>query len=385
MKNKAGTLKAQLSGEARYYSFVPTALQEIALGDLGSEFNTFLGETRHFLGVLDTLASKIPHIDLFLAMYVRKEALMSSQIEGTQATLDDILNPHAEENQNMNVGEVINYIQAVHFSYKRLEKLPLCMRLLRETHKVLLSGQRGSDKNPGEFRRSQNWIGDTGSTIKNARFIPPSPGDMAAALDDLEKFLNDGGNTGSNVLDPLIRAALVHYQFETIHPFLDGNGRIGRLLILLYLHEQKILTKPALYISYFLKLNRVEYYDRLSFVRQKGDYNQWVKFFVKAVHAAAKDAVKTIDVLTKLREKNLAKIAGLGRSAKNAQNLYHYLEHSPIIDIGKTSKELRLSFNTTARAVGLLVDLRILKATSEGRRNRCFAYEAYLAVLRKGT
>ena len=210
-------------------------------------------------------------MDLFVSMYVRKEALLSSQIEGTQCTLDDILNPLMEENTNRNVSDVVNYIKATEFALNRLHSLPLCNRLIKETHAVLMEGVRGQEKSPGEFRYSQNWIGGQGSTIQNARYIPPNPEDMQTAMSDLEKYMN-----GDDLLDPLIQAALIHYQFETTHPFLDGNGRVGRLLITLFLMEKGILSRPALYISYFLKMNRIEYYDRMTQVRKTGDYEQWV-------------------------------------------------------------------------------------------------------------
>lgn len=237
-------------------------------------------------------------IELFVSMYVRKEALMSSQIEGTQATLEDVLDPLIEANTNRNVADVVNYIKATEFAINRLQELPLCNRLIKETHAVLMSDVRGQEKSPGAFRYSQNWIGGQGSTLKNARYIPPAPEDMTEAMSDLEKYIN-----ADDDLDALIRAALIHYQFETIHPFLDGNGRVGRLLITLFLMEKKVLTTPALYISYFLKKNRVEYYDRMTEVRAKGNYEQWVKFFLQALIESAEDATATIDELISLHDK----------------------------------------------------------------------------------
>jgi Fic family protein len=376
---EAGTLKKQLSGEAAFYSFVPAPLQGLAIADIGldADFHTLLAETNHALGVLNGVSSQIPDIELFISMYIRKEALLSSQIEGTQATLDDIFDPMLEQNQNLHVEEVINYIKALNFVLSRMRELPLCKRLLRETHAILLSGNRGADKNPGEFRRSQNWIGGAGSTIKTASYIPPSPEDMGLALDDLERFIND-----DTLTEPLINIALIHYQFETIHPFLDGNGRIGRLLIILYLCAKGLLAKPVLYVSHYLKLNRVEYYDRLSAVRRNGDYGQWARFFVRAIRESALDAIDSIERLLRLREENTAKIATLGRSAKTALKVFAYLEHSPIIEAQKTARELGLSFNTVAKAVENLRSLSILQ-TSALRRNRRFAYTAYLDILRK--
>ncbi|MFP3041536.1 Fic family protein [Treponema primitia] len=382
----AGYLKAQLSGEARYFSFLPSPLQSITLNGLDDTFYFLMAQTRHQIGVLDVLSSRIPNMDLFISMYVRKEALLSSQIEGTQATLDDILDPQAERNRNLNVAEVINYIKAVHFALDRLGKLPLCIRLLRETHGILLAGNRGGEKAPGEFRRTQNWIGPGGSTIKTASFVPPAPEDLAPALDDLERFINDDiPLTAEFAVDPLIKAALIHYQFETIHPFLDGNGRMGRLLIILYLCEKKLLSKPALYLSCFLKQNQAEYYNRLSEVRRRGSYEQWIRFFIRGIKDTTEDAIGAIEQMTALREWNTGRIASLGRSAKTARKLYAYIERNPIIEIGKTAEDLGLSFNTAAKAVNHLTALNILRPTADAKRNRCFAYEDYLAILRKDT
>ena len=257
--NRAGYFRSNLSGEMAYQSFVPAPLPPDPPIDLGNEGWGLLIQANRQLALLEGLTVRIPDMELFISMYVRKEALLSSQIEGTQATLDDVLDPLLDENANRNVADVINYIRATEFAVKRLRELPLCNRLIKETHAVLMEGVRGQEKNPGEFRYSQNWIGGQGSTLKNARYIPPNPEDMKEAVSDLEKYMNAEDN-----LDPLVRAALIHYQFETIHPFLDGNGRVGRLLITLFLMEKKIMTAPALYISYFLKRNRIEYYDRMT-------------------------------------------------------------------------------------------------------------------------
>ena len=243
-----------------------------------------------------------------------------------------------------------------------------------------MKGVRGQEKNPGEFRYSQNWIGGQGSTLKNARYIPPSPDDMQNAMSDLEKYINTDDD-----LDALIQAALIHYQFETIHPFLDGNGRVGRLLITLFLMDKGILTTPALYISYFLKKNRVEYYDRMTEVRTKGNYEQWIIFFLQAIMESAGDAISTIDELITLHDTNTSVISKLGRASKNTMLVFDYLESNPIIDIGKTAEALSITFNTASSAVRRLVDAGILVQTGGGGRNRTFAYEAYLDILRKGT
>ena len=380
MINRAGREKHNMSGEAAYTSFVPAPLPPEPPLELDADTFAVLVRANRQLAALESIAARIPNMPLFVSMYVRKEALMSSQIEGTQATLEDVLDPLLEANTNRNVADVVNYIKATDYAVKRLDTLPLCNRLLRETHAVLMEGVRGQEKYPGEFRRSQNWIGGQGSSLKTARYIPPSPEDMEITMSDLEKYINaeDGQND-------LIRAALIHYQFETIHPFLDGNGRIGRLLITLYLMERKLLSSPALYISYFLKRNRVEYYDRMSEVRRSGNYEQWVRFFLQAVEECAKDAIETIDKLNALHEKDSAAVSAMGRAAKNAALVFAYLEANPIIDIGKTAQALGLSFNTVSAAVKRLTEAGILAQTEAANRNRTFAYEAYLEILRNGT
>ena len=380
MNSRAGHYKSNLSGEMAYKSFVPSPLPPAPPIELTEDIVSLLVKANSQLAVLESVATRIPNVELFVSMYVRKEALMSSQIEGTQATLEDVLDPMLEANTNRNVADVVNYIKATEFAIERLKTLPLCNRLIRETHAALMEGVRGQEKNPGEFRHSQNWIGGQGSTLKNARYIPPAPDDMLDAMSDLEKYVN-----ADDELDTLIRAALIHYQFETIHPFLDGNGRVGRLLITLFLMEKKVLTTPALYISYFLKKNRVEYYDRMTEVRTKGNYEQWVKFFLQAIMESAEDATATIDELIVLHDANVTIISKLGRAAKNAILVFNYLESNPIIEIRKTAEALGITFNTASSAVNRLVDAGILFQTSDSSRNRTFAYEAYLDILRKGT
>lgn len=380
MNDRAGYWKTNLSGEMAYQSFVPSPLPPTPPIEISEDILEQLIKANSQLAILESVATRIPDVDLFVSMYVRKEALMSSQIEGTQATLEDVLDPLIEDNTNRNVADVVNYIKATEYAIRRLHELPLCNRLLKETHAILMEGVRGQEKNPGEFRCSQNWIGGKGSTLRNAKYIPPSPDDMTEAMSDLEKYIN-----AEDRLDGLIRAALIHYQFETVHPFLDGNGRIGRLLITLFLMEKKILTTPALYISYFLKKNRVEYYDRMTEVRSKGNYEQWVKFFLQAIAESAKDAIAAIDELTALHDKNVDLVAGMGRASKNAMLVFRYLEANPIIEIGKTAEALGITFGTASNVVERLSSAGILEQTTTGRRNRTFAYKDYLAILRKGT
>lgn len=380
MKNRAGGYRPNLTGELRYSSFLPNSLPPSPSIELDDAAIYLLAKANHSIGVLEGMSRQIPNIELFVSMYVRKEALLSSQIEGTQATLDDILDPNIEDNTNQDVADVINYIKASQYASARLSELPICNRLIKETHEILMRDVRGGEKSPGEFRRSQNWIGPAGSTLKDARYIPPNPEDMLEAMSDLEEFINSEDGP-----DPLIKIALVHYQFETIHPFLDGNGRIGRLLIALYLIEKKLLSHETLYISYFLKRNRIEYYDRLTEVRAKGNFEQWVSFFLLAVYESAQDAINTAEAIIKLHDRNVELIKDTGKAAKTIMKVFNYLEGSPIIDIKKTSMALGLSFNAVSNAVNKLIELGILRQTENVHRRRVFAYEDYLRILRKDT
>ena len=378
--NRAGTYTTNMTGEAAYQSFRPAPLPPAPALNMDNDLIRLLVSANRQLVYLDTASKLIPNTELFVSMYVRKEALISSQIEGTQCTLDDVLDPESDINANLDVSEVINYVRASQFALERLQSLPLCNRLLRETHAILMEGVRGQEKNPGEFRRSQNWIGAANCTLKDARYIPPNANDMESSMADLERHINENSD-----YDPLIQAALIHYQFETIHPFLDGNGRIGRLLVLLYLTEQKLLSKPVLYVSYFLKKNQLEYYDRISEVRRSGNYEQWVRFFLEAVETAAADAVHSISQLSALHDTNIAKLPQPKWSNDSVRAVFDYLEQNPIIDIRRTAAALNRSYNTVASAIKKLTELEILQETTNASRNRVFAYEQYLAILRKDT
>ena len=381
MTNRAGTFVSNLSGEMAYESFRPAPLPPNPPIEVSGELLTKLIDANKKIATLEGLSSRIPNMELFISMYVRKEALLSSQIEGTQCTLEDILNPMIEDNTNRDVSDVVNYIRATEFALERLKTLPLCNRLIKETHAVLLESVRGQEKNPGEFRYSQNWIGGQGSTLKNARYIPPNPEDMLTAMSDLEKYINS-----DDPLDPLIQAALIHYQFETTHPFLDGNGRVGRLLITLFLMEKGILSTPALYISYYLKMNRIEYYDRMTQVRRTGDYEQWISFFLQAFADSAEDAIHTIDLLTALHDKSTKLFDTLTkRQRTSVLKVFSYLESNPIIDIQKTATTLEMSYNTVSKVVSILVDYGILKQTDKFGKAKIYSYTEYLDILRKDT
>ena len=315
---KAGFYKSNFSGEAEYKSFYPTSLSEFDLNSFDSHTLYLLSKANYLLGELNGISSSIKDMNQFVASYVRKEALYSSQIEGTQATLEDILAVDNEDNLNADVEEVVNYVKALNYGIELLKDYPLCNRYIRMVHKVLMEGVRGKENNPGEFRKSQNWIGHMGSTLKNAKYIPPTPTDMDQCMSDLEKYINEDSS-----IDDLIKIALIHYQFETIHPFLDGNGRIGRMLVVLYLISKNKLKYPCLYISYYLKRNQYEYYGRMSDVRDRNDYLQWIEFFLKGIIEMCTEAIECIENLIILRESNKLIVN------KNDVWLLDYLEKSP--------------------------------------------------------
>ena len=382
MDTRAGYERQNLTGELTYRSFVPSPLPPNPSVSLDAGGVELLIAAHRQLALLEGLAARIPNMELFVSMYVRKEALLSSQIEGTQATLEDVLDPLVDVNANRDVADVVNYIRATEFALRRRRELPLCSRLIREMHDVLMEGVRGQEKYPGEFRRTQNWIGGTGSTLKNARYIPPNVEDMNAAMSALEAYIN-----AEDTLDPLIRTALVHYQFETIHPFLDGNGRIGRLLITLFLMEQNLLSTPALYISYFLKQNRIEYYDRMTEVRRTGNYEQWILFFLRAVAVSAADAVAAIDDLHALHEKNVTVLTdGTNKKQRTTlTKLFSYLEAHPLIEVKKTAEVLGTSYNAVSRAVAVLIEKGILEQQTQVGKTRIYSYAEYLEILRGDT
>ena len=380
--NGQGFLCKNLSGEAEYQSFVPAPLDNVTPIDLSEETVRLLGACSRKLGELEGMLRFVPNAQMYLAMYVRKEALLSAQIEGTQCTFDDILNPENTELVQRDVADVVNYIKATEYAVERMNELPLCMRLLREVHTILLSGVRGSEKKPGELRSTQNWIGPGGSTLKNAAYIPPNIEDMNDSLRDLEKFINKAGD-----VDPIIKASLVHYQFETIHPFLDGNGRLGRLLITLSLMNDHALSAAVFYPSYQLKLRRSEYYEHLMAVRENGEYAKWVGFFCDCLLTSAEDAVGSLERLVNLHNANTALInESLGRSATNGQRLLELLEGNPIVDVAFVVEKLDIARTTASNLVKDFVDLGMLvQREKEKQRYRTFLYEDYLGILRQGS
>ena len=374
--NRAGQYITALSGIAAYKAYKPNALPPDPPIDMDEELVKLLSEAQYGLGKLDAVSEMVPNMDLFLGSYVRKEALLSSQIEGTQATLEDVFDAETETASNLEVNDVINYVNALNYAIKEMKNLPICNRLLCDTHKVLMQGVRGQEKNPGEFRNSQNWIGAANSTIQTARYVPPTVEDMIESMSDLEKFIN------LSEMNILLKTALVHYQFETIHPFLDGNGRVGRMLITLMLLNEQALHRPVLYLSLFLKTNRVEYYDRLSEVRNKGNYEQWIKFFLSGIIETCKDSVQAILKINSIIETDEKKAQGETATVKK---VYDYLKEHPIINIGATAKAVELSYNTVSTAIKKLINLGIVAERTTTARNRVFEYSEYLTILKAGT
>lgn len=374
--NRAGQYITALGGVVSYKAYKPNPLPPSPIIEMDTEMVTLLSKAHNYLGKLDMMSELIPDMNMFLSAYVRKEALLSSQIEGTQATLEDVLNPNVDIAVNLEVNDVINYVNALNFAIEKMKELPVCNRLLCETHRVLMQGVRGQEKNPGEFRHSQNWIGASNSNLKTARFIPPTVEDMQTAMSDLEKFINDYD------MDILLKTSLIHYQFETIHPFLDGNGRIGRMLITLILLANGILHRPVLYLSLYLKTNRIEYYDRLSEVRTKGNYEQWIKFFLHGIIETCEDGIKTIESinsLIKMDEKKLVK------KTETISKVFDYIKEHPIITIGGAATALNLSFNGVSNAVKKMVEVNILKEMTTKARDRVFEYTSYIDILKSGT
>lgn len=374
--NRAGQYIAVLKDMAEYKAYKPNPLPPFPEIEMDDEMVTLLSKAHNYLGRLDMTSELIPDMNLFLSAYVRKEALLSAQIEGTQATLEDVLNPNIDVAINLEVNDVVNYVNALNYAIERMKELPLCNRLLCDTHKVLMQGVRGQEKNPGEFRYSQNWIGSSSSNIATARYVPPTVEDMKIAMSNLEIFINDYN------MDILLKTALVHYQFETIHPFLDGNGRIGRMLITLMLLNEKILHRPVLYLSLFLKENRIEYYDRLSEVRNKGNYEQWIKFFLRGIIKTCDDGIKTIMSINSLIMSDEEKLV---KKTVTVSKVFNYIKEHPIISIGLAANALNLSYNGVSNAVKKMIEAGILNKTTAKARDRVFEYSKYIDILKSGT
>jgi Fic family protein len=369
-RTRAGRVIRQPEG---YGAFIPAKLPPDPPLRFDGQLATVLAGAGTALGRLDGVAATLPNPELFVAMYVRREAVLSSQIEGTQSTLDDVLAFEIDSDHSKlpaDIEEVVNYVRAMNYGLHRLETLPLSLRLLREIHGQLLAGGRGSAKAPGEFRQSQNWIG--APRLAEAIFIPPPVHEMRAALGDLERFLHDSGG-----LDPLIVCALAHAQFETIHPFLDGNGRVGRLLITFLLCHAKVLQRPVLYLSHYLKQHRGTYYDRLMAVRYEGDWEGWLRFFLTGVATVAREAEQTARRIVELREQ-LRDAAQAADVSVNMLKLMDHLYEQPVINVKAAQETLRVSFPAAGRMINELEENGILVEMTGGRRNRMFRFAPYL-------
>ncbi|MBW4027424.1 MAG: Fic family protein [Acidobacteria bacterium] len=346
-------------------------------------FHPLLDRANQALGRLDGLSTLLPDTELFLYLYVRKEAVLSSQIEGTQSSLSDLLlfeNEAAPGVPLDDVREVSNYVAAMQHGLQRLrEGFPLSLRLIREIHGILLRDGRGGDQTPGEFRRSQNWI--AGTRPGNAAYVPPPPERLMECLDSFEKFLHDETQT----LPLLVQLGLIHVQFETIHPFLDGNGRLGRLLITLLLCARGALREPLLYLSLYFKTHRNVYYDLLQRVRTEGVWEAWLEFFLEGTEATAKQAANTAVELIRLFEADRKRIQAIGRSALSALRVHEYMQKKPLINIGLAARALNLSVPTVSAALVRLEEMGIARETTGRERDRIFAYTQYLNIVSAGT
>ena len=375
--NRAGILKRMQSD---YECFIPHNLKELKL-DIDDQLQSLINKAYLLLGRLDGMAITLPDIDLFVSMYVQKEAVISSQIEGTQASLIDVLQKDRNNEKIKDTEEIVNYIKATNYAFKRLEELPLCMRLIKETHSVLLSGVRGNEKSPGEFRKSQNWIGYTGCTLNTASFVPPSPEEMEHSLSDLEKYIHEDSSISN-----LIKTALIHYQFETIHPFLDGNGRMGRLLIVLFLKERGLIEYPVLYLSYFFKKNRNRYYELLNNVRTKGEFEEWIKFFIEGICEISEDAISSIQKIIKLKRIDMEKIRNIPKGNISSLLLvYDYLLKHPFLETEDIRLLSDLSKPTVNKLLETLTELEILELVEEKKRYKQYVYKKYVDILSEGT
>jgi Fic family protein len=377
---RIGTLVVNSAFGEPVRCYVPRRLPPIPPLDLARLMDR-ISRAGQSLGRLDGITSILPSSLLFVFMYVRKEALLSSQIEGTQSSLSDLLLFESDETPFVplaDVKEVSNYVAAMDHGLKRLNTLPLSLRLIKEMHAILLSDGRGSGKQPGEFRSSQNWIG--GSRPGNAVFVPPPPDRVADCLNDLETYLHDRSS-----YPVLIRAALAHVQFETIHPFLDGNGRLGRLLITLLLCEEKVLSEPILYLSLYLKQHRSQYYELLQRVREEGDWEAWIEFFLDGVIETAEQGFQTAQRLRKLFEADQTIISELGRGAASALRVHSELQRSPLQSVPNLSRALGLSQPTVQKSLDYLTNAGIVREVTGKQRRRIYEYTMYLRILDEGT
>lgn len=380
MKDRAGKFVTQPAG---YKAFVPKPLPPSPAIRYDEELQSLLSTADRSLARLDGITTVLPNPDLFIAMYVKKEALLSSQIEGTQASLEGVLEFEADliPKENLDeIKEVINYVKALNHGMGRLKELPMSLRLIKQIHKILLEGTRGTQRNPGEFRRSQNWIGPPGFSINESIFVPPPPDLVMPAMGELEKFLHQESS-----IPPLVKIGLIHAQFETIHPFLDGNGRIGRLLITFYLFWKEILSKPLLYLSFYLKKKRLEYYDLLMKVRTEGAWEDWVKFFLKGINETSEEAANTAREVIQLKDKLMVELYKSSIASIYAVRLIDLLFETPLISIKEIIDKLKISKEAANELVKKFEKIDILKEITGKQRYKKYSFKQYIEIIARGT
>jgi Fic family protein len=379
-KDRAGRYVMQLTG---YRAYIPKLLPPMPPIKYNGELRNLLSEADRALAKLDGIATVLPNTELFIAMYVKKEALLSSQIEGTQASLEGVLKFEAnlEPSEDINeIKEVINYIQAMNYGINRLQDMPMSNRLIKEIHEILIKGTRGTHKTPGEFRKTQNWLGPPGANLSEATFIPPPPGALMDLLFNLEEFIHQ-----KDEIPPLIKISLIHAQFETIHPFLDGNGRVGRLLITFYLYWEKILSRPLLYLSFYLKKNRIEYYDLLMKIRLDGNWEGWLKFFLKGVKEVSEEAANSAKEIIILKDTQLKTLFDHKISSIYAVGFLNLIFSKPIITSENLIKELKVNKETANQIIKKFEKLKILKEISGKKRYKKYIFSEYINIIKRGT
>jgi Fic family protein len=372
---RAGEFVKQPGG---YTAFLPKPLPPEPPVQVDAEMAHLLSEADRALGRLDGVTSVLPNPDFFVAMYVRHEAVLSSQIEGTQSTLEDVLEFEIDakgEKHPKDVEEVVNYVHAMNHGLERLKELPLCLRLIRQIHEKLLKGVRGHNREPGKFRTRQNWLGPDGCTLQTATFVPPPVEDMEKALTEFEKFLHYEAP-----MPTLVHCGLAHAQFETIHPFLDGNGRVGRLLITFLLCQRRVLQRPLLYLSHYLKQRRAEYYDRLMAIRTGGDWEGWLKFFLRGVAEVSQSATDTARAILNLRETGRTKVLESVGKSSLGQRLFDFLFEHPILTVRMAEEQLDCSYAKANQLVEQFAKLELLKEVTGWQRNRRYRFRPYLVL-----
>ncbi|MBE0434110.1 Fic family protein [candidate division WOR-3 bacterium] len=380
MNERAGTYVQQPGG---YKAFIPNPLPPDPAIEYDEELQSLLSQADRAIARLDGIVTVLPNPELFISMYVKKEALLSSQIEGTQASFEGVLEFEADmrPRDDLNeVKEVVNYIKALEYGIGHVAQAPANAHLFRELHRILIKGTRGSKKAPGEFRRTQNWVGPAGANVFEAQFVPPPAEQILAAMANLETFFNQ-----ENRMPPLVRIALIHAQFETIHPFIDGNGRIGRLLITFFLVTRKILSRPLLYISYYLKRNRADYYDLLMRVRNDGDWESWIKFFLRGIDQVSQEAALAAAEVIGLKQKLIDRLYENRFSSIYAVKLIDLLYAKPIINVKAITDELKISKESGNELVRRFETLGILRELTGKQRYKKYLFHEYTNIIARGT